>query len=444
MVLKELKKLIQYGFLAEARQLIDQADMNDILYEEINDSVHELPLLIYCTLINNENSAYNLCISLIEKGYNVNLTDINGLCALNYAIIFDRAKLVELFLNTFDFNLNRLHDRYGNSILHYVFAKNNDNIISLFTNMYKKYYSWNEKFLSNIKNCDSLSVLDLYNYYIDALKLCDVESSNKINSFKSRNDRSLTAVGNKRQAVNADESNQTSFSSFNKNFFRSSNPIFIIKNIKQMYNSKLTMKTIALLDKNGSNKSLFNQLKNSNYNKDKSINDNFNNNKGFQMNHLYKIKEFNRIKSSINIPLQTNCRKDSEKESEVLSLTNTVKSDISKESEYPKIGLLLKRKGIYNCLSANAAIKKNDNWKQSVTKLLGDYAALTTPSYRNSFIINRNLTSSIETTVNINNDSIYNSTIKPVKSTDESISSIPGSNTARSGVISGINLKNSL
>ena len=403
MVLKELKKLIQYGFLAEARQLIDQADMNDILYEEINDSVHELPLLIYCTLINNENSAYNLCISLIEKGYNVNLTDINGLCALNYDIIFDRAKLVELFLNTFDFNLNRLHDRYGNSILHYVFAKNNDNIISLFTNMYKKYYSWNEKFLSNIKNCDSLSVLDLYNYYIDALKLCDVESSNKINSFKSRNDRSLTAVGNKRQAVNADESNQTSFSSFNKNFFRSSNPIFIIKNIKQMYN-----------------------------------------NKGFQMNHLYKIKEFNRIKSSINIPLQTNCRKDSEKESEVLSLTNTVKSDISKESEYPKIGLLLKRKGIYNCLSANAAIKKNDNWKQSVTKLLGDYAALTTPSYRNSFIINRNLTSSIETTGNINNDSIYNSTIKPVKSTDESISSIPGSNTARSGVISGINLKNSL
>jgi hypothetical protein len=434
MVLKELKKFIQYGFLAEARQLIDQADINDISYEEINDSIHELPLLIYCTLINNENSAYNLCISLIEKGYNVNLTDINGLCALNYAIIFDRAKLVELFLNTFDFDFFRLHDRYGNSILHYVFAKNNDIIISLFTNMYKKYYSWNEKFLSSVKNCDGLSVLDLYNYYIDALKLCDAENSKKTVSLKSRNDRSLTAVGNKRQPVN-DESNQTSFSSFNKNFFRSSNPIFIIKNIKQMYNSKLTMKTIALLDKNGSNKSLMNQLKNANHNTDDSINDNFNNNKGFQMNHLYKLKEFNRIKSSINIPLQTNRHKTG---SETFSLTSTLKTDLSKESEYLRRGPLLKRKGIYNCLSANPAIRKYDNWKHDVTTLLGDYAALTTPSYRNSFIPNRNLTNSIETTVTIYNDSIANSTIKPVKSTDETISSV---NTARSGVIAGIRLK---
>lgn len=442
MALKELKKLILYGYLSEARQLIEQiSDINDILDEEDNDEDNELPLLIFCTLINNENSAYNLCIGLIEKGYNVNITDVNGLCALNYAIIFDRVKLVELFLNTFDFNFNRLYDRHGNSVLHYVFARNNDHIVSLFTNMYKRYYSWNDKFLSSIKNCDGLSVLDLYNYYIDALKLGDngeITNRNSTKLFKSKSAingrRPLTAILNKERTNSNDDCNHATFSSYNQNFYRNSNPIFIAKHIKQLYDSKLTMKTVGLIDKNGSNKLLFQQDQ---FNISSTINKHFhhcNSNRVFQMNHLYKLKKFNRIKSSINIPLQASYQKRDL--SDIHISNNNVKENYFFKENLKKTPLS-KSKDAFNLISINDEQNKNISWKNNVTTLLADYAVLSTSSYRNPFVLNRALVSSAETTSAITNDSVI-STNRPLKFGDETLSSV---NTARSG---GVNVANLL
>ena len=413
MALKTLKKCIQYGFLTDARQIIENVDINDILYDELNNTDDDtLPLLILCTLINNENTAYNLCVDLIEKGYKVNLKDINGLCALNYAIIFDRSKLCELFLKSFDFNLNLIHDCYKNSLLHYVFAKNNDHIINLFTTIYKKYYSWNDKILSNMKNCHGLSVMDLYNYYIDKLKISDnaeiskrkaIMRSNTISDEKyfklkqniSQN-RLLTASNNKRSFFRGDTISD-SFGYTDECFFRNSNPIFIIKHLNQMYNSKLTIKTIALIDKNCFNSSLFVQ-DNDSYNN--------NNNKGFQMNMLYKIKKLNRIKSSINIPLKTSratCEKNVFEQNKEL---------INNYQELKKLK------------------SQNYCWKNDVSELLSDYATLTTLSYRNSAAPIRNLTSLIEIPTIINNES----TIKKIN--DETNSSM---NTARSNIVSNQN-----
>jgi hypothetical protein len=413
MTLRSIKKCIQYGFLTEARQLIEQADIIDISRDETNEKTnkHEntLPLLITCSLINNENSAYNLCVSLIEKGYDVNFTDINGLCALNYAIIFERVKLVELFLKTFDFNLESLHDCYNNSLLHYVFATNNNDIICLFTNIYKKYYNWDSKLLSNIKNCDNLSVVDLYNNYNDKPKVKNRSLSFNDRLLTSSNcsilqNRSLTAFNKKRH----DDDAGTIFSS-NENFFRNSNPIFIIKNIKQMYNSKLTMKTIAIIDKNCSNNFFQNE----------------NLNKGFQSNMLYKIKVLNRIKSSITTPLQPNCNK--RKSNEINKNNQFFQLLLSKNN--------VKKSDSFSCLAVKSEIK-NECWKNDISMILDDYAVLNTPSYRNGFSFNKNNTMLLETISNISNDLLV--TNRQTKLSDEMNSSF---NTARSSIINPNEIK---
>ena len=147
MELEKVKKLICHGLISEARQLIEQytiGTFNNDFFVQKDTNEGNLPLMTICVLINKESTAYNLCASLIEKGYKVNSMDNNGLCALNYAIIFEREMLVDLFLKTYDFNLDKLNDCYKNSLLHYVYAVNNKSIIFSVLTVYKKYYNWSK------------------------------------------------------------------------------------------------------------------------------------------------------------------------------------------------------------------------------------------------------------------------------------------------------------
>lgn len=98
------KKYVRCGLFQEARKLIEK-EIN------MNDS-SELPLLVMLSLIRDESEAINLSRLLLEKGYCLNTRDSNGLCALNYAIALKKLQLVQLYLTSFNFDLDSHQDRY--------------------------------------------------------------------------------------------------------------------------------------------------------------------------------------------------------------------------------------------------------------------------------------------------------------------------------------------
>lgn len=425
MILKRIKKYIEFGYLAEARLLIDQQfDADAILKEELNEQSGEksLPLLIMCTLISNEDTAFNFCDVLVEKGYKINLTDANGLCALNYAIIFEKLKLVELYLKTFNFNLTNFYDCYNNSLLHYVYAINNLNITELFINVYKKYYQWSFEFLSNIKNCDDLSVLDLYNYSNlinnynnckQSLKLNQVHRTKSINRKNSFSNypldlkRPFTAISTK----NDDNIYRNSFLKHipTSKFYKNSNPLFIAKQIKRFYDSKLNLKVFGVIDKN---KDYFlNANKDSTFTYDKDYLEfkyrkkKFINVKALQTNMLFKIKLLNRAKSCIKVPLLVSSTQEEEPVIAKPELSNQIVNN-NKNDENKNIFLHEQNK----LNDGNKSIKplKNslnyDNWKYNIDELLYNYATIHTPSFRKGVNQNANniIPSQESTTVETN------------------------------------------
>ena len=176
MSLDLIRKYIKYGLFNEARKLIELA--NDVYFlmaengsstfqhqpEAAARSYEQLPLLIILSIVKDEENALSLARLLIEKGYHLDMSDRNGMCALNYAIALNRANLVDLLLSSFNVELNTHRDCYKNSLLHYVFAVNNFQIIEKFGEVYSKYYEWDLVKFENNRNCDGLSVQDLYNF----------------------------------------------------------------------------------------------------------------------------------------------------------------------------------------------------------------------------------------------------------------------------------------
>ena len=141
MSLSLIRKYIQHGLYNEARRLIDiESDINFLMHDEPSDHRHEqfsdhveeslnskldkTPLLIILVFIKDEGASLALSQLLLEKGYRLDVSDSNGLCAMNYAIALNRVSLVKLYLNLFNVELNEHRDSYRNSFLHYVFAVN--------------------------------------------------------------------------------------------------------------------------------------------------------------------------------------------------------------------------------------------------------------------------------------------------------------------------------
>ena len=211
MSLEIIKNKIKCGQYEDARKLIEAETTSKLMNESRTNLNHDFPLLVMLSLIKNEDAAINLSRLLLEKGYSLNMSDRNGLCALNYAIALKRIRLLTVYLDSFNFDLNRHHDIFENSFLHYVYALNDKEITKKFSHVYSKYYEWDPSKFSNIANCDGISVQDLVDYF-------------KNTEHKTR-----------RQSQ-AD--NQYSF------FFKlDSNPIVICKFINKIFYSRSTFKS---------------------------------------------------------------------------------------------------------------------------------------------------------------------------------------------------------
>lgn len=170
MTLDLIKKSIKHGLFQETRRLIEKEDINILMNESyksgnVKSNYSDLPLMVMVSLIKDEHLAINLSRLLIEKGYEIRICDSNGLCALNYAIALKRHKLISLYLDSFNFELNSYRDIYKNSFLHYVYASNSEAISKKFFEIYSKFYQCDQKNFHKIVNCDGLSVKDLMNYF---------------------------------------------------------------------------------------------------------------------------------------------------------------------------------------------------------------------------------------------------------------------------------------
>ncbi len=129
MVLDLIRKYIQHGLFNEARHLIEiESDVSFLMQDDetdtsLNDAEGpKLPLLIILSLIKDEENAVNLSRLLLEKGYRLDISDKNGLSAMNYAVALNKLNLVTLYLNLFNIELDEHRDCYKNSFLHYAFA----------------------------------------------------------------------------------------------------------------------------------------------------------------------------------------------------------------------------------------------------------------------------------------------------------------------------------
>lgn len=131
MCLDLIRNYIQHGLYNEARRLIDiESDVTYLMNDDEDDEgtgengkrFEKMPLLVILALIKDEENAVSLSRLLLERGYHLDTSDSNGLCAMNYALALNKKSLVELYLNLFNVELNSHRDQYGNCFLHYAFA----------------------------------------------------------------------------------------------------------------------------------------------------------------------------------------------------------------------------------------------------------------------------------------------------------------------------------
>ena len=165
MSLDIIKNKVKCGLFEEARKLIELETTSKLMNETKQSLSADFPLLVMLSLIKNEDAAINLSRLLLEKGYSLNLSDRNGLCALNYALVLKRLRLLSLYLESFNFDLNTHHDIFENGFLHYLYAINDKEITKKFVSVYSKYYEWDPTKFCKIMNCDGISVQDLVDYY---------------------------------------------------------------------------------------------------------------------------------------------------------------------------------------------------------------------------------------------------------------------------------------
>ena len=100
---------------------------------------HSRTPLIYCAYIKDTNWALSIAQNLLECGANIKQCDNRGLNVLHYCCTFNKYKLLELFLNSLDFDLLNEVDINGNTCLHYATAFRNLKCIRLVLSKCKQY-----------------------------------------------------------------------------------------------------------------------------------------------------------------------------------------------------------------------------------------------------------------------------------------------------------------
>jgi hypothetical protein len=372
MSLDLIKKYIKCGLYQEARKLIEKepnisnlmadvgggggggngsttAKSNGKSASDYEDAkvFERVPLLVMLSVVKDEDVAINLSRLLLERGYALNLRDKNGLCAMNYAIALKRFRLLNVYLETFNFELNKFKDCYKNTFLHYAYAINDFNIVELFSKVYSKYYEWDPNSFKFIANCDGLTVQDLYDYMIFLnKKVIDKQMRRAKTSYKDFYIR-------KKSNESTNTENNTSKNQFiyPESFKFESNPILICKFINHVFHSSSALKSelIVLLNTPNEFEIIINKKKS-------DINTSSNNsspnnspgivrrpvktagwatsNREFKMNILNQIKCIN--KSNIK-PSKLNSSNNPLKKTELISRSLTSLTSSEKNKHLPRI-----------------------------------------------------------------------------------------------------------
>ncbi len=109
--------VIKKGYFNLVRYLLKQGkDPNEI---DLENSSMCRTALIYCTYIKDEEWALSIARNLLEFGAMLNLTDSNNLTPIHYCAAFGLDKLLDLFLDSLDFDISRIYDKFGNNALYY-------------------------------------------------------------------------------------------------------------------------------------------------------------------------------------------------------------------------------------------------------------------------------------------------------------------------------------
>lgn len=370
MTLPTIKWYIRSGLYNEARKLIEKESnigslMNDM---EKNDSdLNKLPLLVMISLIKDEEKALNLSRLLIEKGYHAELSDRNGLCALNYAISLQRTKLLNLLLNSFHFELDNFRDCYKNTFFHYVYATNNLKIIQQFTNIYSKYYTYGDNLLKKLVNCDGLSVQDLIDYF-DYTKMVK-------NYRKLRLSRANTMVHLKSENFEYN---------LPQSFKCNSNPIVICNYINHVFNSNSTLKTDLIFVVNNTQ-----YVGNSNKMTKQKLNISNQASKEFKLNILHQIKSLNKPSGS---KISSLFLSEKMKKNKLLNLKRINHSSLSNpeksREKYVKYSYNFVEEDEndyqYHKYDNPFSAKGPSTWRTDINFLFDDYSIINSPSYRSS------------------------------------------------------------
>jgi hypothetical protein len=434
MSLDLIKKYIKCGLYQEARKLIEKepnisnlmadggggptiAKPNGKSASDYEDAkvFERVPLLVMLSVVKDEDVAINLSRLLLERGYALNLRDKNGLCAMNYAIALKRFRLLNVYLETFNFELNKFKDCYKNTFLHYAYAINDLNIVDLFSKVYSKYYEWDPSTFKFIANCDGLTVQDLYDYMVFLnKKIYDKQLRRAKTSYKDFYVRKRSNESNNSESITS--KNQFIYP---ESFKFDSNPILICKFINQVFKSSSALKSelIVLLNSPNEFESIMNKKKSDNSNNsNNSINNSPNNspvivrrsvktagsttsNREFKMNILNQIKCIN--KSNVK-PSKLASSNNPLKKTELISRSLTSLASSEKNKNLPRI-IESRYKNFYNNIASTSnkfdfapfmiskSITSSDfnnngseTWRGEFKSIFNVYSQVSSASYRPS------------------------------------------------------------
>lgn len=101
--------------------------------------LHGRTALMMCSMIEDDCWSYSLAQNLIEKGAKLGLKDSYGFNAFMYACLYEKHRILELFLNSpGDFSLYS-KDHFGNTCFHLAALSKNDSICSILRKMVIKF-----------------------------------------------------------------------------------------------------------------------------------------------------------------------------------------------------------------------------------------------------------------------------------------------------------------
>ena len=126
--------VIKKGYFNLVRHLLDLGVNADYVSEK-DDHQLRTPLIL-CTFIRDEKWAFNLAQNLLSVGASMKKVDKNRLTPIHYCCAFGHDKLLELFLNSLDFDILESLDINGNSCMHYALRSHNLRCVQLIIRKY--------------------------------------------------------------------------------------------------------------------------------------------------------------------------------------------------------------------------------------------------------------------------------------------------------------------